>query len=324
MTREFDLLARLAARIPDPPDVVLGIGDDAAVVTVGDHDLAFAVDAVVDAVHFDREISGAGDVGWKAIAQNVSDLAAIGTSTSAAVVALHLPTDLDVTWLDGLYDGMREACERWGLGLVGGDIVRSATLSISASVIGPAPSRALRRDAARPGDLVAIVGGLGLAASGLALWRAGHHDLLEAHPQLLAAHRRPLALPEAGIALAEVGARAAIDVSDGLGGDAGHVAAASGVAIVIEEDALPRDPGVVAARQELGDPTLAVGGGDDLALLVTLPADLADAATEAMRRVGHDITVIGRVEEGSGVTLVRSDGSTLDISRYGYDHGTSE
>lgn len=323
MTSEFELLERLYPRLAgDGPGVPLGVGDDAAVVEVGGAPVAVAVDAVVDGVHVDRAISSLADIGWKSVAVNVSDLAAIGAVPTAAVVALGRPPDVDAAAVDELYDGLLAAAAQWEVAVVGGDVVAAPALTVVVTILGQLrPGGPLRRDAARPGQAVAVIGPLGLSAAGFACHRAGHHDLLEVHPELLAAHRRPPAQVEAAAELLAVGATAAIDVSDGLGRDLGHIAERSGVAIEVQADLLPVPAGVRAAAEALEvDPLdLVCGGGEDLALAATLPWDTTEAFTGRVL----DATVVGRVVEGAGVRLTGPDHAPRDISSLGWEHEAS-
>lgn len=322
MPREFELLDRLRPLLAgDGPGIPLGVGDDAAVVEIGGTPVALATDALVDGVHFDRAISSTEDVGWKALAVNISDLAAVGARPVAALVALHLPRSATDAAVDGLYRGLRTAADLWEVALVGGDVVSSPVLALTVSVVGEvAPGGPLRRDGARPGDQVVLVGRLGLAAAGLALHRAGAADELERHPELLAAHRRPEALVEAGVALAAGGASACIDVSDGLGRDAGHLARESAVAVTIREDALPAEPAVDAAAAHLGRDDLALGGGDDHALLATVGSERLEAVRSRVHDAGHRAHVIGEVTDGTGVRVRRRDGSTEAAEDRGWEH----
>ncbi|MBW3561949.1 MAG: thiamine-phosphate kinase [Actinobacteria bacterium] len=323
MTSEFELLERLYPRLAgDGPGVPLGVGDDAAVVEIGGTPVAVAVDAVVDGVHVDRSISSFADIGWKSMAVNVSDVAAIGAVPTAAVVALGRPPEVDAAAVDDLYDGLLAAADRWEVAVVGGDVVAAPALTVAVTVLGRVrPGGPLRRDAAEVGQAVVVIGSLGLSAAGFACHRASHQDLLQAHPELLAAHRRPPAYVEAAGELLSVGATAAIDVSDGLGRDLGHIAERSGVAIEVQADLLAVPVGVRAAAEALGvDPMdLVCGGGEDLALAATLPVDAAEAFTAKV----VDATVVGRVVEGSGVRLIGPDGARRDISSLGWEHGGS-
>lgn len=319
MVEELELLAALTGFLArDGPGVARGAGDDAAVLESGAR-VVLAVDTVVDGVHVDRRLSTPADVGFKALAVNVSDLAAMGALPEAAVVSLQLPSATPRDEAVELYEGLAQAAERWDCALVGGDTVTSPTLAVSVTVLGRLVDDGvvLRRDAARPGELVIVIGGLGLAAAGLELLRQQEHDVLEAHPELAAAHRRPVALTEAVAPLVLAGARAAIDVSDGLGRDLGHVAEASGVGIRLARERLPRAPGVLAAAERLGlsAESLILAGGEDQALAVTLPPERLGRLDVALDGVGLRAAVVGEVVEGHGVDL---DGR--DIAGQGWEH----
>ena len=320
MYDEFDLLARLRRHLDaDGPGLPLGVGDDAAVLDVHSRVVA-AVDTLVDGVHVDRRWSSPQDLGFKALAVNVSDLAAVGALPLAALVSLQLPSDIDVEEVEGIYRGLREAADRWGCRLVGGDTVTSPTLAVSVTALGRLHDDevVLRRDGAQVGDLVAVIGGLGLAAAGLELLRRDESGLLEEHPELAAAHRRPAALPEAVPAMVLAGVSAAIDVSDGLGRDLGHLARESGVGIRLDADRLPLAAGVVAAATHLGiDPReLVLGGGEDQALAVTVPAARLGRLDLGLETVGLRARVVGEVVAGAGVVI---DGR--DVSELGWVHG---
>ncbi|MBW3663487.1 MAG: thiamine-phosphate kinase [Actinobacteria bacterium] len=320
---EFVLLELLSPLLDgDGPGVPVGYGDDAAVVEVAGTPVAIAVDTLVAAVHFDLVLSSWEDVGYKALAVNVSDLAAVGAQCSAAVVSLQRPPGLEDADVLALYRGLRAAADTWRCRIVGGDTVGGPVAAVSVTAVGallgPEP---LRRGAAEVGDVVLIVGELGVAAAGLAAHRAGRTDLLEEHPLVAAAHRRPRALPEAGAALAVAGANACIDVSDGLGRDVGHIAAASQVGVVLDPDRLPLHPDVVAVADELDiDPVdLVVGGGDDYALVATVrPHRLARVET-ALEAAGLRPRVVGEVVEGEGVRL-----GDRDVVQAGWEHDVEE
>ncbi len=324
MVGEFTLLAAIRPLLDgDGAGVPLGVDDDAAVADIGGVGVAMALDTVVEDVHFDLAISDLSDVGWKAVAVNVSDLAAIGALPSAVLVSLQRPRGFDVDEATALYQGLREAADRWDCRLLGGDTVSSPTLAVSVTVLGRPVDDAhlLRRDGARPGDLVVVVGPLGLAAAGLALRRAGADDLLEQHPSLLAAHRRPQAMLEAAPALVAARVHSAIDISDGLGRDLGHVAEASGVGIRIDAGRLAPDPGVAAAGERLDtDPLeLVVGGGEDFALACTLPADDLPRLQDELEGQQHTARVVGEVVAGDGVALY-GIGEDRDVAASGWEH----
>jgi thiamine-monophosphate kinase len=313
---EFDLIARLAPFLATSgDDLVVGHGDDAAVVDLDGRGVCLAVDVLVDEVHFRRSISSMADVGWKAVAVNCSDMAAMGAKPSVAVVGLCRPASVPADEIEELYAGMAEACQQWGLRLVGGDTVSAEALAVSVTVLGDIDTtKAVRRSGARVGDRLLVVGAFGGAAAALALVTAG----LAVDDDLLATHRRPVAHVAAGIALADLGATAMIDVSDGLGADLLHLCQASGVAATIEADALPLVAGVVEAAGRLGrDPLdFAVSGGDDYALLAAVPAPEAQSVAEQVGGV-----LVGDVVAGApAATLLLPDGTTRDLAGAGWDH----
>ena len=313
---EFDLIARLAPFLAGGgDDLIVGHGDDAAVLDLDGRGVCLAVDVLVEDVHFRRDLSSLADVGWKAVAVNCSDIAAMGGRPSVAVVGLCRPAEVPVSDIEQLYSGMAQACERWGLRLVGGDTVSSQALALSVTVMGEIdPQGAVRRSGAQPGDKVLVVGTLGGASAALALFRAGH----DAAQALLAAHRRPEALVEAGTALAAAGATAMIDVSDGFGADLLHICEASGVAAVVQAALLPGAEDVAAAAGTLSaDPLdFVAGGGDDYALLATVPADRAEQIAAEV-----DGVIVGEIIEGApSASLELEDGSARDLAGMGWDH----
>lgn len=322
---EFDLIARLVPLLDGGGDgVVVGHGDDAAVVTLGECGVVITVDALVEGVHFRRDLSSLGDIGWKAVAVNASDVAAMGARPVAVVVALCRPETLGGAQVEELYGGIRAACDRWGLRLVGGDTVASDQLMVSVTALGEVrPAAAVRRSGARPGDRIVVVGALGAASAALAQLGAGQ----DPDPALLAMHRRPSALVDAGAVLAAHGATAMIDVSDGLGADLGHVCVASGVQARVRWEDLPAADGAVAAAAAVGaDPVdVVAGGGEDFALIATLPAaDAGPAARAAAAAEGVPAAVVGEVVAGTGVVLLLDDGRERSLDHLGFDHFDAE
>jgi thiamine-monophosphate kinase len=327
MTGEFTLIAQLGRYLaPAGGPVLLGHGDDAAVVDLQGGAAVLAVDALVEGRHWLAAVSSFEDVGWKAVAVNCSDLAAMGASPVAAVVALHRPDRVTAAQVEALYRGMAEAAGVYGTALVGGDTVASDTLAVSVTVLGRVEAgREVRRAGARPGDALVCVGGLGAAAAGLGEATAGATpDPGRADPRLLQAHRRPRALLAAGHALAEAGATAMIDVSDGLGADIAHICRASGVSAELRLDDLPVADGVLAAADRLGiDRVTAVAGGEDYALVAALPPERAEEAVAgAAAAEGVPGAVVGRIVDPARrplVGLVTASG-VVDLSGRGYDH----
>ena len=237
--------------------------------------LVVTTDVLVEGRHFTAALSEPEDWGWKAVAVNCSDLAAMGATARWLVVALTVPTQTQVRLLERVYAGIGEACRAFGVALVGGDVSAGPALSLAVTALGEA-DRVVPRSGARPGDRLAVTGPLGAAAAGLDLLRRGDQpalDLLGRFPGLADAHRRPFPDLAMGPRLAAAGATAMLDVSDGLAGDALHLAESSGVGVEIHDATIPLAPGVAEAAALLGrDPVeLALGGGEDFVLAAALP-----------------------------------------------------
>jgi thiamine-monophosphate kinase len=323
---EFELLAKLRERLPPAgPQVRLGSGDDAAV-TVPGGATATSVDAIVDGVHFRRGEAPPQTTGRKALAAALSDLAAMGAEAGEAYVVLAAPPDLTEEEFDGLLEGLLELAAETGTTLAGGDLTQAPALTLAVTVVGHAPQadRLIPRSGARPGDLLVVTGELGAAAAGRLL--LDNPGFVEALADSTAGHLRarqldPIPRLRSGQALAAAGATAMIDLSDGLAGDAQHIARASGVALTIEAGSLPLAKGVAAVAAAAGrDPLeLAASGGEDYELLAALPAEHLTSATRRMAEMGETtLTEIGEVVGGEGVELRLPGGGRLE-SR-GYDH----
>jgi thiamine-monophosphate kinase len=297
------------------PEVRVGPGDDAAVVAPGSGELVLTTDALVEGVHFDRSTTTARDLGAKAIAVNVSDIAAMAASPRYALCALTLTNAVDAAWVVELFGGMREACAEYALWLVGGNLSRGAELNVAVTVVGEAsPGRAVLRSGARAGDRVVVTGDLGSSAAGLrvALSRPPV-SIGDPERAALRRHLRPVArVGEAGI-LARHGATAMIDVSDGLTLDLSRLCEASEVGVRLCLKDVPLGPAAT-----LDD---ALGGGEDYELVATLPDDAsAAAAAEEMREAfGVSLTTIGEIV-GQGRTAVAEDGSEGPLRATGWDH----
>jgi thiamine-monophosphate kinase len=311
---ERQLVRLLAERFrATSPQVRLGIGDDAAVLASRGDDWVCSVDSSVDGVHFDLAYLALNDVGYRSFQAAASDLAAMGAAPVAALSALILPPSLSPRDIDDLTRGQALASQQCGCPIVGGNISRGRELSITTTVIGTA-AEPLRRDGARPGQELWLVGAIGLAAAGLSalrLGRFGSGDATGPLDECAARWRRPQALIARGSEL--VGrASAAIDVSDGLAADAGQLARASGVCVLIEAGRLRAalGPRLIEASRALRRSPLrfALFGGEDYALLATGPRSRRPAWAKA----------IGHVLAGSGVRLQDARGSRLLTG--GYDH----
>ena len=308
---EFELLALLRERLPAAgPQVHLGSGDDAAV-TVPGGAVATSVDALVDGVHFRRESATLRQIGRKAISTALSDLAAMGAAPGEAYVWLGAPEDLDEEGLLEVGAGLAAVAAETGTTVAGGDLTRAPVLSLAVTVTGHAPSadNFVTRAGARPGDALVVTGELGAAAAGLVLIEDpsavpvdGQGLDTAAADALRGRQLDPTPRLAAGQALAAAGATAMIDISDGLAGDAGHVAAASGVLLVIDADALPVAPGVAEVATATGRDALelAAAGGEDYELLAALPPEALAPAREALAALGVPLTVVGEVEAAEG------------------------
>ncbi|RZU49809.1 thiamine-phosphate kinase [Krasilnikovia cinnamomea] len=303
---EFGLIARIVARLDFGTASLLGPGDDAAVVAASDGRVVASTDVLVEGRHFRRDWSSATDVGHRAAAANLADIAAMGASPTALLVGLCVPVDLDISWAEDLAAGLSAEAAKVGAGVVGGDMSASPTLTVAVTALGDLGGRApVLRSGAQPGDVVALAGRTGYAAGGYTVLSRGFRT-----PKLLVeAYRRPEVPYEAGAAAATLGATSMIDVSDGLLQDLGHVAAASVVGIDLHTEAFEIPGAMRDAAIALGvDPfQWVLGGGDDHALAATFPPGVTLPA---------QWRVIGGVHEGTGVTVDRKpwQGGT------GWDH----
>ena len=302
LVRESELLAAIEAELaPNPgdhPNVVRSIGDDAAVVRASGYAVT-STDMMVDGVHFRAEQLTPGDIGHRALAAALSDLAAMGASPGECYLALGLAPGSDGAWALELVQGARGLAERHGVAIAGGDVTRACATTVCFTVVGRAedPALLVGRDGARAGDVVGVTGRLGGSGAGLALLdKKAHAPEEEAAAKLRARYLRPEPRLEEGLVLAASGARAMIDLSDGLATDAGHLARRSGVRLELSLERLPLDDGVAeVARQLTEDPgAFAAGAGEDFELCACVPV----AAREAIAQAGVAMTWIGRAVEG--------------------------
>lgn len=310
---EFDLIARIRSRIAVRADVVLGIGDDAALLQPpAGMQLAVTADTLNAGVHF-PESAAAADIGWKALAVNLSDLAAMGARPAWCTLSLSLPVS-DPAWVDAFLDGFLPLAQAHGIGLVGGDTTRGP-LSISVTAIGLVESGcALRRDAAQVGDDVWVTGTLGDAGAALA-----QLDASEPEPFLRSRLDRPTPRLAAGQALIGL-AHACVDVSDGLLADLGHICARSGVAAQVQVAALPASAALLQTFAVAQRAEFQAGGGDDYELCFTAPADARERIEALAQILDLRFTRIGIIRAGQGVLAVDAQGNRWQPSRQGYDH----
>ncbi|WP_213455224.1 thiamine-phosphate kinase [Rhizomonospora bruguierae] len=290
---EFGLIARVTARLAAGPAVLLGPGDDAALVAAADGRVVASTDVLVEGRHFRRDWSSAADVGHRAAAANLADIAAMGATPTALLVGLCAPPDLPARWAEELADGLAAEAAPLGASVVGGDVSAARLLVISVTALGDLHGRPpVLRSGARPGDVVAVAGRLGHAAAGYTVLSRGFRT-----PKVLVeAYRRPQVPYLAGPLAARAGATSMIDVSDGLLADLGHIARASGVGVDVQRDAFDLPAQMRDAASALGVDAYAwvLTGGDDHALAATFPP--GTGLPEGWR-------AIGVVRDGEGVTV---------------------
>ena len=320
---ELDLIARIAARLAVRPGVAVGIGDDAAVLDT-DPPLVISTDMLVEGQHFRRDWTSDVDLGHKALAVNLSDLAAMGARPILATVALGIPSDGTASdgAIERLYDGMEALASEHGLTIAGGDITGAPCLVISVTVIGQMElgHRPLLRSGAVPGDLICVTGSLGAARAGLMILDEPNlRPVQDVADALTLAHRRPTPRIAAGRVLATVGARAAMDISDGLALDADRMARASGVRIRINLDQLPIADGVavVANAVRIDADLLAATAGDDYELVFAAPESML-ASIRSL--VDVPVTAVGRVEVGPPGVVLKRNGTTIVPASLGWEH----
>jgi thiamine-monophosphate kinase len=324
---EFGLIARLRARWPSLPQaVVVGPGDDTAALRPDlQRLLLFTVDAMIEDIHFRRRWMPARDLGFKAMVQNVSDIAAMGGQPTYALVCLSLPGDLDSGFVDDLYDGLDTGAGEHGAAIVGGDIVSSTgPIAVSVSLLGEVEEAiVMRRSGARPGDVLMVTGSLGDSAAGLHLLEKGETPSPAEEPAV-ARHLRPTPRVDEARILARSGhVTAAIDISDGLAGDATHIAEESGAGVRLYADGVPVGLACAAVAERLGLDALdlSLRGGEDYELLVAVHRDAADGLAELLRHeTGTPLTRVGEVvASDEGLALVQPDGTESPL-RGAWDH----
>jgi len=295
---EFALIAAVAGVAPTAEQVLVGPGDDAAQIRTTTGSVLMSTDLLIEGRHFRRDWSSAADVGHKAAAANLADIAAMGGTATALTVGFAAPPDLDPGWAIEMSAGLAEEAALVGAAVVGGDVTAADQVMIAVALIGESLTAPVLRSGARAGDVVAAIGRIGWAAAGYHVLARGFRS-----PRVVvSAHRRPDPPYAAGPAAAAAGATAMVDVSDGLLADLGHVADASGVAIDVRAAAFEIAEPLQAVGAALGvDPlSFILTGGDDHTLVATFGPDAELPA---------GFTVIGQVADGSGVTV---DGTTYE------------
>jgi len=325
----IDLLAKMAYAAQDKKKeawqhLILGIGDDAAA-WYGDTSIQLATtDSLIQDVHFSLSITSWEELGWRALAANLSDIAAMGGLPRYALISLALPGDTEVEDVAALYKGMIELAQQFEVAIAGGDMSSAPLVVINITILGGTKGRdkpVLTRSAAKPGEKVAVTGYLGASAAGLEV--LGKHLSLdsEATTSLKKAFLLPYPRVAEGQLLVEHGVRAAIDISDGLISDLRHICQASRVSARIEIDCVPIQS---AVKANFGDRALelALSGGEDYELLFTASAEVIDKVKAA---ASCPVTVIGEItaDEASEITLVDGKGNPVNLPKAGWEHFTA-
>lgn len=315
---EFSLITRYFIRQMNRPDVLLGVGDDCALLNVPEGmSLAVSMDTLVAGVHFPLQTSSY-DIGHKLVAVNLSDLAAMGAQPAWLTLALTLP-ESDEVWLEGFCRGLFALAEHYQMSLIGGDTTHGPlTLTLQAHGFVPY-GQALRRDGARPGDLIYVTGTLG--DGGLGLRCVQSTVMLTEHHRQYAIDRlnRPSPRVEAGLALRGL-ASSAIDISDGLLADLGHILTRSRAGASLEIAKLPLSPAYLSAYDQIGGVEMALTAGDDYELCFTVSSNQALQAENALREIGCRFSCIGVIRAEPGLRCFRADGSEYVPVKKGYDH----
>ncbi len=308
------MITRWVQRQGKSPRLIRGIGDDCAILKTTGRTLV-TNDAFVEGIHFKRAWTSAADAGWKALAANVSDIAAGGGVPRAALVSLELPPALPVAWLKGFYGGLLECGRAYGVAIAGGNLSAGPHVAAHITIAGEAPTKRIGRDGARPGELVVVTGALGGSLAGLLCLRHGRKG--PAARAAIGRHSRPVPPVTAGRVLAR-SASAMADISDGLARDAGHLAQESGIRVALVPGAIPIPFYADALAPSLGysPQALALESGEEYELVATLPRRRLTATTAALKRLRVHLTVVGEVRRGRGVELVGVRGP----APAGFDH----
>jgi len=307
---EFGLIAKIKGLLPQGPDIVLGPGDDAAIIKASDGLVVATTDMAVEDIHFRRDWSSARQIGAKVAAANLADLVCKGARPTALLVALGVPANLPAEWALELAMGLRDEAAKVGASIVGGDMSRSEKIVISIAALGSLDGRAaVLRSGAKVGDLIVLAATTGLSAAGLTLLKSSNIPDADRFEELLSAHRTPRLVYQLALDLATSGAHSMCDVSDGLIADLGHICQASGVKGRIDPARLDLSTLQDAAAMLSVDPLRwALAGGEDHAFVATVDPETP---------LPGGVRVIGEVVSGSGVEVVG-----IDVSHWlgGHDH----
>ena len=313
---EFELIARLCAKLPPARRVILGPGDDCAILPPSPKPQLITIDSMVEGVHFNLEWGTPAMLGARALAINLSDIAAMGGIPTICVVNLAIRPGLDTQFFDQLYRGLGRAARTAGVAVAGGNITRATQLTITIALLGIVETQPMRRDSARPGDKIFVTGSVGDAALGLRILQNSISAPASAREYLVKRFLQPTARVDAARKLARLKpAATTIDVSDGLWQDLGHVLERSGVGAEVNGAALPLS---AAYRQVCGDDLeLALNGGDDYELLFCLRPQTSEA--QLSRRLGVKVRCIGEIRREKHALLVNSRGEAVVVRARGWD-----
>ncbi len=316
---EFDIIKNyFAAQTERRSDVALGIGDDAALVVMPkEHELAITTDTLIAGVHFPGTTLPF-DIGYKALAVNLSDLAAMGAMPAWVTLAITLPS-INEDWIQSFCDGFFTLANRHSVELIGGDLTRGP-LSITVQALGFVPAKqAIRRSGAKPGDLIYVTGTLGDAGLALLAYQEKIHLSPQYHRQLTERLDRPEPRIETGIALRNL-AHAAIDISDGLAADLGHILEQSQVGARLNVDHLPLSEELKHSLPHEEAIALALNAGDDYELCFTVAPDKQQELEKKLSMIACRFTMIGRIETQAGLVCYHEDGKKYDGPINGYQH----
>ncbi len=317
---EFGLIQKLkeiAEKDNPSPALVMGIGDDTAAWQSEPGLTLASTDCLIEGVHFTLETTGWYDLGWKSLAVNLSDVAAAGGRARYVLVTLGLPRDIEVENVELLYNGLVELGKAHGVTVAGGDLSTAPCVFINISIIGMSGGEILTRSSARPGDMIALSGCLGAAAAG---WKLLQQDpARERNSALVQAFLKPQPRLSTGELLLAKGVKAAIDISDGLAADLGHICEQSGVGAVVNINRLPLHPQAVELFGKQQAIEMALTGGEDYELLFCAPETMVRQVKNAS---AIPISIIGEItgNAGEGLKLVKEDSSTLALNRTGWQH----
>lgn len=312
---EFGFIDHIRTHFPDQAGVI-GIGDDCAVMPSGEGELLFSTDLLMEGVHFLRDESSPEDVGWKAAAVNLSDIAAMGGTPVATFLSIALPADAQGEWAERFIDGYVSISRRFDVPLLGGDTTSSLRdIAVNVGILGRCPSgKRLLRSGAKAGDVIYVTGPLGDSAGGLhAILKGG--DRTPDAEVLIERHKRPVPRVKEGVTLLESGlVTAMMDISDGIASDIRHIMKASGTGAVIALDKIPCSPELrsVCARRNWDIYELAAGGGEDFELLLTGPEGLDEY-------VDIPLYAVGRIVDGDALVWTIDD-EPVDSKFSGYEH----